>query len=251
MTEQAIAQYYSVISEKDRADLVGGFSGSREYGSTVSYSRLSDQAKLAVRGAYARHLKVVSDMEAVKPVSLQPSVYESVASELTAMGVTASEHNSGGNIMVVFIETVRGSWCFRDSDVAWNGSLSDPENDDVSGEIETDISTEGHSPALIARAIAVALLAWEFSESLKDYLTYNQLRETVTRNATEPAESGVCHSHDYCDANMNMLEAFADLGLPNPSEFVSTDDQYDAAISLWNDAWDIANRKQFYTAFQF
>lgn len=73
----------------------------------------------------------------------------------------------------------------------------------------------------------------------------------------------ICHSHDFCDANMAMYEAFEHLGLKTNidcegweewSEWDSTSSsvrgeltvspenvaKIQAATALWNEAWDMA-----------
>lgn len=57
-----IARYWSVVSEKERQDMVTGIRGCIEYGSTVTFQRLPDAAKFKVQSAYARHQKLVSDL---------------------------------------------------------------------------------------------------------------------------------------------------------------------------------------------
>lgn len=44
-------------------------------------------------------------------------------------------------------------------------------------------------------------LALEFSQGLHSYLTEEQLAEVVRLNLAETSP-GICHSHDFCDANM-------------------------------------------------
>ena len=50
-------------------------------------------------------------------------------------------------------------------------------------------------------------------------------------------EVGVCHSHDYCDANMLMLEVFEENNLNVEDE---------ANHQLWNDVWDLAKQNEFF-----
>jgi hypothetical protein len=60
------------------------------------------------------------------------------------------------------------------------------------------------------------------------------------RNERE-TDPGICHSHDFCDANEVMLEAF--------KVFIAGDDVMTGivtgdrdTVSLWNKAWDYATR---------
>nr|WP_315186506.1 hypothetical protein [uncultured Albidiferax sp.] len=50
-------------------------------------------------------------------------------------------------------------------------------------------------------------LALEFSQGLHAHLTPEQMREIVKRNRRETVP-GVCHSHDFCDANVVLYEVF-------------------------------------------
>ena len=81
-------------------------------------------------------------------------------------------------------------------------------------------------------------LAKEFSKVLSEWLTADQMREVIARNAVEPNDQ-ICASHDFCDANMAMLEAFERCGLgeADPSD--------DATLNLWNRVWDLAKATEF------
>lgn len=81
-------------------------------------------------------------------------------------------------------------------------------------------------------------VAAKFSEILRGWLTPEQMEQVVERNRAEKSP-GVCHSHDFCDANMAMLGAFEALGVPDPD----VDDP--AVLKLWSDAWDIAFKNEF------
>jgi hypothetical protein len=54
----------------------------------------------------------------------------------------------------------------------------------------------------------------------------------VTRNAGE-TNASICHSHDFCDANMVMAAAFTANG-------IEPDVDDEAVCTLWRQAWDIA-----------
>lgn len=55
-------------------------------------------------------------------------------------------------------------------------------------------------------------IALHFSERLREEIGKENLAEVVRLNATDEY-IGSCASHDYCDANMTMLDAFRDAGL--------------------------------------
>lgn len=82
--------------------------------------------------------------------------------------------------------------------------------------------------------ITAAELGAAFVWTLKDWLTIPEWNDMARLNLT--ASRGVCHSHDYCDANMAMIEAYADLlGVPADDVDLSGSVQY-----LFNDAWSWA-----------
>jgi hypothetical protein len=77
----------------------------------------------------------------------------------------------------------------------------------------------------------VAQLSSAFREKMRSYFPSETLAEIDRRNKFE-ADSSVCHSHDFCDANMVMLEAFIEVS-GRDYDFGS-----DADMDLWNEAWD-------------
>lgn len=76
-------------------------------------------------------------------------------------------------------------------------------------------------------------LADRFVVILRTWLTPEEIAEVRKRNATETSPH-VCHSHDFCDANMAMDEAWGSF----MQAHIDGDDESQA--KLWNDAWDIA-----------
>jgi hypothetical protein len=71
-----------------------------------------------------------------------------------------------------------------------------------------------------------------FVALLRYQLTEEQFNEMCRRNAAETNE-GICHSHDFCDANMVMLDAFHAV-CPD------VDSASDFGVIIWNDAWAAA-----------
>jgi hypothetical protein len=90
----------------------------------------------------------------------------------------------------------------------------------------------------IKQAIA---LARAFSQDIQASLTPRQFQEVLDRNAAE-ANNGVCHTHDFMDANMPMSDAFVAL------TGHEVDGNDDADVDLWNAAWDIAKAAKFFCA---
>lgn len=83
-------------------------------------------------------------------------------------------------------------------------------------------------------------LAKLFAEKVQEALSRNDLREAIDRNKSEGPQSIVCHTHDFCEANMLMLEAWEEFfgGEPDSAS------EEDAAII--NEAWAIAKAADFF-----
>ena len=84
-------------------------------------------------------------------------------------------------------------------------------------------------------------LAAEFCAVLRSWLTPEQMQEIASRNRAE-TRVGVCHSHDFCDANVAMLEAAHNLGLVPDIEDVDVRYLMD---DFWDEAWDEARESGF------
>ncbi|TGT90867.1 MULTISPECIES: hypothetical protein [unclassified Mesorhizobium] len=87
-------------------------------------------------------------------------------------------------------------------------------------------------------------LARAFGSLIQGELSPRQFRAMCDANKAEPEDSGVCHSHDYVDANMTMLAAFQATFNRDPA-FLS-DSEETADLQLWNDAWAIAKAADFF-----
>lgn len=81
--------------------------------------------------------------------------------------------------------------------------------------------------------VVVEKIAAEFARILREWLTDAEWAEMRRANAAE-TDDNVCHSHDYCDANMAMDEAFTNVR----GEGADVGSYEDAA--LWGAAWDKA-----------
>jgi hypothetical protein len=112
------------------------------------------------------------------------------------------------------------------------GTLREPVN-----QLRGAVGEEEDSPAAgAAEAARAAYLAGIFVDVLHEQTTPAQFEAIRLGNADEPAGSGVCHSHDFVDANMTMAEAFRRaIG----RDF---DGDSDADVALWNAAWEFAIR---------
>lgn len=74
-------------------------------------------------------------------------------------------------------------------------------------------------------------VARRFTTILRGWLTRDEWTAMVAANRAE-TDPRICHSHDYCDANMAMLEAFDAYG------DIDVDD--DDHVRIWNAAWEAA-----------
>lgn len=88
----------------------------------------------------------------------------------------------------------------------------------------------------------VKRIAVEFRRRLRSGLTKRQLGLVRSRNKAEGHDSSVCHSHDFCDANVHMAEAFKVvmgreclLPMNEPG-----DAEIQADCDLMNAAWTLA-----------
>ena len=101
-----------------------------------------------------------------------------------------------------------------------------------------------------AKAVDPQKLATAFCVVLHEWLTPRQLQEVVKRNLVEGVNGqgqAVCHTHDYCDANMAMDAAFdRTLGFPASVQFHETAASLEPLMTdLWNAAWALAKAWNF------
>lgn len=83
-------------------------------------------------------------------------------------------------------------------------------------------------------------LARAFSAVVAEWLPPGELEAVRECNRTTHADPGVCASHDFCDANMAMLEAWRRC---TGSDEIDANDQAQAAA--WNEAWKLAKAAEF------
>lgn len=97
------------------------------------------------------------------------------------------------------------------------------------------------------RSIDHVSLALAFATVLHEWLDEDEIKQVVERNGTE-AYTDYCASHDFCDANMAMLEAIQTLaGLTDDSAALNAQTEGDPDNRLWNDAWSLAKEAGFST----
>jgi hypothetical protein len=81
-------------------------------------------------------------------------------------------------------------------------------------------------------ALREAALADRFTAVLREWLTKAEFAEMLRRNEGDPRYAGdSCASHDFCDANEAMAEAWADV-IGGEIDLDS-----DAETAIWNAAW--------------
>jgi hypothetical protein len=93
--------------------------------------------------------------------------------------------------------------------------------------------------SMAAQDGAAANVAIAFYTVLGEWLDRSEMRTVRERNVKH-ADSNICASHDFCDANMAMDEAFRRVFGAGPLDGV--DQMSDAACNLWGAAWDMAKR---------
>lgn len=84
----------------------------------------------------------------------------------------------------------------------------------------------------------VPRLAMAFANQLREDIGAKKVAKVVALNA-EQDNPNICHSHDFCDANMTMDAAFTKT-VGREIDLQSDDD-----MALWNDAWTLAKANGF------
>ena len=85
-------------------------------------------------------------------------------------------------------------------------------------------------------------LAKQFAITLRDWLSAGEMLRLVDMNAAE-TDPKICHSHEFCDANlaMNRAAIALDIDLWEKDGTMST-----ATIDMWNSAWELAKTNNFW-----
>jgi hypothetical protein len=83
----------------------------------------------------------------------------------------------------------------------------------------------------------IPAIANEFASILLENVGEENLREINRRNAAEK-NSDICHSHDFCDANICMHDAFVSLAY-NPMF------DEENIVKAWVKAWNLAKKNRF------
>lgn len=85
----------------------------------------------------------------------------------------------------------------------------------------------------------IELLAIEFSQALRSYLTHEEMTKIIRRNKKQTCQN-ICHSHDFCDANIVLHEVF----MRHDMDIVD-EGGVGRWGTLWDGAWSLAKSKEF------
>jgi hypothetical protein len=100
-------------------------------------------------------------------------------------------------------------------------------------------------------------LAKAFGYLMQAELSRADFTQMIALNKAMPEHSNICHSHDFCDANMVMLDAFKEVFGRDPVFLSESEDMTESEIfwltremerdtELWNEAWTIAVAADFF-----
>jgi hypothetical protein len=94
----------------------------------------------------------------------------------------------------------------------------------------------------VTRHQQVEAIAQRFADVLINWLSPAEFMEMRRRNRDDVTyANGACASHDFCDANMAMMEAFESVTghnmIPLDDGEISEED-----CAIWNDAWNLARK---------
>jgi len=87
----------------------------------------------------------------------------------------------------------------------------------------------------------VNAIAERFAIELQAELSEKQFAEIKRRNATEQYSHGSCASHDFCDANVVMENAWNRIA---HSDLGKVDPESETHQRIWNLAWDTARKRK-------
>lgn len=85
----------------------------------------------------------------------------------------------------------------------------------------------------------ISYLANRFCETLHAWLGKKKMAQVVKLNKRERSK-GICHSHDFCDANQAMLDAAAELGIE-----IGDAGENAKQTKIWVGAWNLAKDREF------
>lgn len=87
----------------------------------------------------------------------------------------------------------------------------------------------------------IARVAVEFQRTMAEWLGEDTLVEIDTDNARR-GNVGTCASHDYCDPNVAMYDAFVTVYGRTPDFAIA---EWNPDIAIMNESWTIAKANGF------
>lgn len=87
-------------------------------------------------------------------------------------------------------------------------------------------------------------IAKEFSSLLAKEIGIDKMKDVKKLNIDD-TNKDVCHSHDFCDANMVMQDAFKVVGIDLEKDFPDAV-QNEFITDTWEKAWTLAKKNNFY-----
>lgn len=85
----------------------------------------------------------------------------------------------------------------------------------------------------------IGTLPREFGKALRSLLPAEEMQEVVLRNQNE-SRPGICHSHDFCDANVVLHEVFLAHGMD-----IAVEGGRDRWGEIWDSVWNVARSRDF------
>lgn len=97
----------------------------------------------------------------------------------------------------------------------------------------------------VISGVSAPEVANAFCKALREELTPDQMRQVLERNEAEQSDA-ICHSHDFCDANVVMDDVCTALGVVVAYPADEPDEKLiQTQCDLWNEAWGLAKAAQF------
>jgi hypothetical protein len=87
-------------------------------------------------------------------------------------------------------------------------------------------------------------IARQFAANLLEEIGAAKVRLAAHLNSKQ-SHPDVCHSHDFCDANMTMDDAFETLGFATFADSEDSETLTEQICTVWNAAWSIAKSAEF------
>jgi hypothetical protein len=83
-----------------------------------------------------------------------------------------------------------------------------------------------------------------FSKKIKEELTPEEFQQALEDNRNEESE-GICHTHDYIDANEAMAEALEEIMGEGYCDDIPANQK---KVLFWNSVWHLAHKKEYFSS---